>query len=131
MAQSLPAAAKRWLDGREFVTLGTIEPDGQPQLSVVWAARDGDELLFSTVRGRRKQRNLERDPRASALVFPRDDPYSYLEVRGTVTLTTDGGRELIDALSEKYEGVRPYTGDGPDAVRLVVRLTPQHVVFRG
>ena len=131
MAQSLPAAAKRWLDGREFATLATIEPEGHPQLSVMWVARDGDELLFSTVRGRRKHRNLERDPRASAVVCPRDDPYSYVEVRGTVTVTTEGGRELIDALSEKYEGKRPYTGDGPDAVRVVVRLTPQHIVFRG
>jgi PPOX class probable F420-dependent enzyme len=131
VAQSLPAAAKRWLDEREFVTLATIEPDGQPQLSVVWVARDGDELLFSTVHGRRKHRNLERDPRASVLVFPRDDPYSYLEVRGPVTMTTEAGRDLIDALSEKYEGKRPYVGDGPDAVRVVIRLTPQHVVFRG
>ncbi len=130
MSTTLPDAAKPWLDGKEFVTLATVEPDGQPQLSVVWVARDGDDLLFSTVKGRRKQRNLDRNPRATALVYPAADPYAYLEVRGVVTMSDAGGRELIDDLNEKYRGSRPYRGDRPDAVRLVIRLRPDRVVFR-
>jgi hypothetical protein len=39
-----------------------------------------------------------------------------------------GGRELIDALCQKYRGITPYPWDGPDAVRVVVRITPDKVI---
>ncbi len=40
------------------MTVATIDPDGKPQLSVVWAKHDGDDVLFSTIKGRRKYANL-------------------------------------------------------------------------
>ena len=131
MAERLPEKALPWLDQPEFATIATINPDGQPQLSVVWIARDGDDLLVSTVKGRRKHLNLERDPRATVLVYPKDAPYTYLEVRGTSTMTEEGGRELIDRLNDAYTGTGRYTGDdGTDNVRVVVRITPDKVVLR-
>lgn len=132
MSTTLPEPAKAWLAAKEFITLATVEPDGRPQLSVVWMTADGGDVLMSTVKGRRKQRNLERDARATVLLYPQDNPYSYLEVRGSVTMTEEGGRELIDELYEKYQGTPgPYPGDGPSDVRVVIRLTPEHVVYRG
>ncbi|MFJ5730870.1 pyridoxamine 5'-phosphate oxidase family protein [Streptomyces paradoxus] len=44
--------------------LATVNPDGSPQTSVVWVARDGDDLLLSSAAGRRKVTNVERDARA-------------------------------------------------------------------
>ena len=129
MTEHFPEAVLTILDAPEFATLATIQPDGQPQLSVVWCARDGDDLLISTVQGRRKYLNLVADPRATVLVYPKANPYTYVEVRGTVTLTTAGGRELIDRLNAEYTGGDRYTGDdGSDNVRVVVRLTPSKVV---
>jgi PPOX class probable F420-dependent enzyme len=131
MTQTLPDAAKAWIDAHEFATLATIEPDGRPHLSVVWIAYHGDDLLISTVEGRRKHQNLVRDPRASVLIHPREQPYSYLEVRGTTSMTREGGRELIDALAQGYTGAQRYTmDDGTDNVRVVVRLTPEKVLLR-
>lgn len=127
----IPESARQILDRPEFAVVSTIEPDGQPQSSVVWFERDGDDLLMSTVKGRRKHRNLERDPRATVLVYPKDNPYSYVELRGAVTMTEEGGRELIDRLCHAYTGADRYTGDGPDDVRVVVRLTPSKVVTLG
>lgn len=128
---SIPDLARAWLDAPEFATIATLNPDGQPQLSVVWIARDGDDLLVSTVKGRRKHLNLERDPRATVLVYPKDAPYTYLEVRGSSTMTEEGGRELIDRLNDEYTGTGRYTGDdGTDNVRVVVRITPDKVVLR-
>jgi PPOX class probable F420-dependent enzyme len=98
---------------------------------VVWLARDGDDLLMSTVKGRQKHRNLERDPRATVLVYPKANPYSYVEVRGTATMTEEGGRELIDRLNLEYTGGDRYTmDDGSDNVRVVIRLTPSKVIAR-
>lgn len=129
MTEHFPEAVLAILDAPEFATLATIQPDGQPQLSVVWFARDGDDLLISTVQGRRKYLNLVADPRATVLVYPKANPYTYVEVRGTVTLTTAGGRELIDRLNAGYTGGDRYTGDdGSDNVRVVVRLTPTKVI---
>lgn len=96
---SLSDEAKRLLDAPEFATVATIQPDGQPQLSVVWVARDHDDVLISTIRGRRKAVNLERDPRASVLIYPADSPYTYLEIRGSVTLEDDPTGSLIQALN--------------------------------
>jgi PPOX class probable F420-dependent enzyme len=115
------------VDGRNFATLATINPDGSPQTSPVWITRDGDELLLSTVVGRVKERNLRRDPRASVTVFDHDDPYNYFEARGSVTLDETDGFKLINDLSHKYTGA-DYTGDeGTDNVRVIVRLVPEKV----
>ena len=129
---AIPERARAILDNPEFAVVSTIEPDGQPQSSVVWFERDGDDLLMSTVKGRRKHANLVRDPRATVLVYPKDNPYSYVELRGTVTMTEEGGRELIDRLCRAYTGGERYTyDDGTDNVRVVVRLTPDRVVALG
>ena len=126
---TLPDRAREWLDARAFVSLATVNRDGSPHSSVHWVGRDGDDILLSTVRGRRHATNVERDPRISVLLIGAD-PYEYLEVRGTATVTEEGGRELIDDLHEKYRGSRPYPSDVPGAVRLLVRLPPEHVVFK-
>jgi PPOX class probable F420-dependent enzyme len=129
MAAALSESAKALLDSPEYATIATVEPDGQPQLSVVWVSRDGDDILVSTVAGRRKHRNLLRDPRASVLVSPRNAPWIYLEIRGNVTMTTHGGRDLIEALSRKYTDDERYSfDDGTGNVRVVVRITPVRIV---
>jgi PPOX class probable F420-dependent enzyme len=130
VSNALPDKVRDWLDRPTFVSLATIEPNGRPQVSALWVKRDGDDVLFSTVAGRRKHKNLVRDPRATALVIGPDNPYDFVEMRGRVTMTTEGGRELIDELSLKYKG-ELYTADRPDAVRVVIRLTPSRVRFRG
>jgi len=124
---SLPDAAKALFDEPNFVTVATIDPDGRPQLSIVWAKRDGEDVLFSTIKGRRKHANLVRDARATALVYPADDPYRYAEVRGSVTVTDDPAAELINELALKYTG-QPF-GDRPGELRVIVRLVPDHVVL--
>jgi PPOX class probable F420-dependent enzyme len=126
VAVTLPELARRLIDGQTFATLATVNPDGSPQSTVVWVKRDGEEILFSSIRGRRKTRNIERDPRVTLVVFDPANPYQYVEVRGTVSMTEEGGRELIDELSHKYTG-QPYTYDKPEFVRVVFRITPTHV----
>ncbi|CAL9306376.1 PPOX class F420-dependent oxidoreductase [Streptomyces sp. SudanB182_2057] len=133
MSAALSDELKSLLDTPVFVTIATIQPDGSPQLSPVWVARDGDDLLISTTVGRQKERNLRRDPRVTVLLQPFDAPYTYAEIRGTAEITTEGGQELIDELSRKYTG-KDYADFNPaskeDAQRVVVRITPRKVVGR-
>ena len=83
MADKLTDEQKALFDAKHFASIATINPDGQPQLSIVWCKVDGDDILVSTVEGRRKHLNLERDNRVSILVQPEGEPYKYVEVRGT------------------------------------------------
>ncbi|MFC4013406.1 PPOX class F420-dependent oxidoreductase [Nonomuraea purpurea] len=121
--------ARELLDAPNFATVTSLNPDGGPQSSVVWVRTDGDDVLFSTVKGRRKPLNFERDPRASLLVIDPADPYRYLEVRGRVTVTSDPSGALIEELSQKYRG-QPWE-DNPGVERLIVRISPDKVIVRG
>lgn len=130
MTATLSERTRSLLDARSFAVLASVQPDGSPQQSVVWVKRDGDDVLVSTLEGRRKHLNMVRDPRVTLLVNPPDAPYTYSEVRGTAAMTTEGGGELIQELSHKYQGT-DYTHDGPDDVRVVVRIRPTRVVEHG
>jgi PPOX class probable F420-dependent enzyme len=117
---------KGLLDGRAFAVLATVDPDGGPQTSVIWIARDGDVLIFSTLDHRRKARNLRRDPRASVTVFAADDPYRTADIRGTVELVDDPDRRLSVELTRRYLDQDP-PPDPPGSHRLIGRLTPERV----
>ncbi|MCP2257057.1 PPOX class probable F420-dependent enzyme [Streptoalloteichus tenebrarius] len=133
MATVLSERLKELLDAPTFVTLVTLQPDGSPQASPVWAKRDGDDILISTTVGRQKERNLRRDPRTTVVVQPFDDPYVYAEIRGEATLSPEGGQELIDELSVKYTGTKYAEFNpaaGTEGQRVVVRITPRKVVGR-
>ncbi|MEU7318304.1 PPOX class F420-dependent oxidoreductase [Streptomyces sp. NPDC007083] len=131
--QVLSEELKKVLDGKVFVAVATIQPDGSPQVSPVWVKRDGEDLLISTTVDRRKTRNMRRDPRVTVLVHPAEAPYTYAELRGTASLSTEGGPELIDELAHKYVG-KSYAEFNPasdqDAERVVVRVGVDKVVGR-
>ena len=75
------------------------------------------------------QEYMQRDARVSLCAYDPDDPYRYFEIRGTVTMTTEGGPELIEELSQRYQR-RPYRESNPDNIRVVCRLTPVKVFER-
>jgi PPOX class probable F420-dependent enzyme len=125
---TLTAQMRAVIDAPEFVTMATLDPDGRPRLSVVWAKTDGSDVLISTTADRRKYHDVVRDPRVSLLAFPKEQPYVYVAIDGTATATMDGGPELVQELSRRYSG-GPYTFDGPDTVRVVIRVTPSTAVF--
>lgn len=130
MTISLNTAVRKLLDDPNPAVLATVNADGSPQTSVVWACRDGDELLISTAAGRRKERNIRRDPRVSLAVYDPRDPQQYAEIRGLATVAEDPGRALAVRLAEEYEGPgagEEYLALPPEIVRVVVRISPQHV----
>jgi PPOX class probable F420-dependent enzyme len=129
MGIPLSEAALRLVDGKNYAVLATVNPDGSPQTSVVWVGRDGDDLLFSTVEGRVKHRNMLRDPRVSLTVIESSDPENYVELRGRVSMTPDVGRRVDTQLSWKYDGKDPGE-DLPGAIRVVVRMVVERATGR-
>jgi PPOX class probable F420-dependent enzyme len=121
MAMALSEATIRLLDGKNYAVVATINRDGSPQTSVIWVGRDGNDVVFSTVEGRLKHRNMVRDPRVSISVIDSADAENYVELRGRASISPDVGRQLDTQLSFKYDGKAPGP-DRPGAVRVVVRV---------
>jgi PPOX class probable F420-dependent enzyme len=121
MGIPLSEASLRLVEGKNYAVLATVNPDGSPQTSVVWIGYDDGDLIFSTVQGRVKHRNMVRDPRVSVTVIDSADPENYVELRGQVSMTPDVGRRVDTELSWKYDGKDP-GADRPGAVRVVARM---------
>jgi PPOX class probable F420-dependent enzyme len=126
MAVTFDDATRRLLDGKNFATVATLNPDGGPHSSVVWFIRDGDAILFSTISTRKKARNLARDPRISVTVFELENPYNSVEIRGSAELLDDPEKALPMRLSHRYLGIDP-PAESDEQTRLIVRVTAQKV----
>jgi len=108
------------------VTLGTVDPDGRPQLTEVWFLAEDDEVKLSLNTSRQKVRNLQRDPRCSALLLDLANPYRYVELRGDAVITPDDDYAFADRIGEKY-GADLRENDRPGETRVVVTIRPARV----
>jgi PPOX class probable F420-dependent enzyme len=63
-------------------------PDGQPQMSIVWADYDGQYVLINTTLERQKGKNMVANPRVNVLIIDPSNGARFLEVRGEVTEIT-------------------------------------------
>jgi PPOX class probable F420-dependent enzyme len=104
---TLPAELRDLIESGPLTHLSTINPDGSPQVSVIWIGLDGDDIVSGHMSHYAKLRNIERDPRV-VLSFdgPRDpgvvlNPYAVLKARATVE-PSDEAWDLLDRLTKVY-----------------------------
>lgn len=117
---------------KAFGSLGTIMPDGSPQVTPVWVDREGETVLVNTAKGRQKDKNIQRDPRVALTLIDPDNPYRYLEIRGRVVEATENGaKDHIDKMAKKYLGVDKYPYAQPGEQRLLLRIRPERVSSMG
>ena len=129
MTASMNDAVRRLLDEPNHAVLGTVNRDGSPQTSVVWVGRDGDDVLISTAAGRRKDRNMRRDPRVSLLVHALPGAageVTYAVISGTVEFTDDPDGSFHQVMYDLHMGGSTPPPE-PGAVRLIARLSTQHI----
>jgi PPOX class probable F420-dependent enzyme len=121
--------AGRILSGPHLAILSTINQDGSPQASVIFVKPDGGDLLFSTIKGRRKTVNMQRDGRVSLLVHSlpsADGEFTYAVLSGPVELTDDPENAFHQVMYDLHMGGAPAPAE-PGAERLVVRLRTERV----
>jgi PPOX class probable F420-dependent enzyme len=122
---AIPASHRDLLDG-QFATLGTVGPDGRPQLSEVWFLADGDQVSISLNDSRQKTKNLQANPAASVFLLDLAVPYRYLEIRGDAEITPDDDYAFADRVGAKYDSdLRAH--DQPGQSRVIVTINPTRV----
>jgi PPOX class probable F420-dependent enzyme len=104
----------------------TTNPDGSPQVSVVWVIAQDDEILFGTDASSQKAKNLSRDDR---IVLSIEDEernergyQRHLVIRGRARVEAGPNPALMDRLATKYTGLRRHP--------LALRDSPTSVVVR-
>jgi len=130
----LPEAFKDLLadETRAFVYLGTIMPDGSPQVTPVWFNTDGTHILINSAVGRVKDRNMRARPQVALVVADPKNPYRYVQVRGRVVeITREGADAHIDTLSAKYTGALKYGGRRPGEKRVIYKILTDKVTSMG
>ncbi len=105
---SLPDSARAVLESDALAHLVTIEPDGRPQISIVWVGLDGDEIVCAHLPEHRKIRNIRRDPRVALSIETANRNQiglnEYLVVHGHARVTEGGAPELLGELAHTYLG---------------------------
>lgn len=94
------------LEGPNFAHLATLGPDGEPHSVPVWAAMEGDRVVFFTQPSSQKAKNVERDARVAISVVDFEQPYRGGWVRGRVVATREGeaALEVMDRMAQQYTG---------------------------
>lgn len=132
MSESIPEAAHHLLDDTNFAHVVTLMPDGSPQTTPVWVAREDGVAVFNTEKGRTKYRNLVRDPRVALSIHNKDTPsppHEWLQIRGRAQLQDDTENAHIHMLSRKYTG-HDYPNLGAGQQRVIVRIVADKVSHR-
>ena len=124
--------ARAALTSGHLAHLVTLNPDGSPQVTIVWVGLEGEEIVSGHLGMRQKLANVRRDPRVVvSLVTGGRDPSGldeYLVVHGTAGFTEGGAPELLQRLAEVYigPGVKfPPMEDPPPGY--VLHITPMRV----
>jgi PPOX class probable F420-dependent enzyme len=105
---SLPDSARALLESAAVAHLVTLNPDGSPQVTIVWAGLDGDEIVIGHLPEHRKLRNIRNDSRvALSIETPERNPTGlneYLVIYGTARVTEGGAAQLLQELAHTYLG---------------------------
>jgi hypothetical protein len=54
MSSAIPEKYRDLFSKRAFASLGTLMPDGRPQVTPVWCDLEGDLVIFNSAKGRQK-----------------------------------------------------------------------------
>jgi PPOX class probable F420-dependent enzyme len=132
MAATIPDKFLDLFQKKAFANLATLMPDGTPQVTPVWVDYDGNHVIVNSARGRQKDKNMQRNAKVALSILDPDNPYRYLEIRGTVDAITEQGADAhIDKMAKKYMGKDTYPWRRPEEVRVLYKILPTKTTQMG
>jgi PPOX class probable F420-dependent enzyme len=129
MPMQIPQTVRDVIEKGPFVHLTTLNPNGSPQVTVVWAGIEGEEFVMGHLAMHQKVKNIRHDPRV-ALSFlgynTTQGMREYVVVYGNARVTQGGAVPLLQRLAPIYLG--PGAEYPPASMRniggYVTRVTP-------
>ncbi len=104
----LPGSARSFIESGPLAHLVTLNPDGTPQMTVVWVGLEGDRVVIGHVPNHRKLQNIRRDARVAlsmqATTLSDFGLIEYLVLYGRAQVEEGGGPELLQRLAHTYLG---------------------------
>lgn len=128
MSKSIPSGFRDLFQKRAYASLGTLRPDGSPQVTPVWCDVEGDCVLINTAKDRHQDKNIRHDARVGVIITDPENPYRYLEIRGRAVEVT--GRDVVahlDAMAKKYLGIESYIWKQPGEIRVLYRIEAERI----
>jgi PPOX class probable F420-dependent enzyme len=129
---AIPDQYKDLLQKKAFAHLATVMKDGSPQVTPIWFDYDGTHVRINSAKGRWKDRNMRNRPKVALSIPDPDNPYRYMQIRGTVTEVTENGADAhIDSLAKKYLGQDKYPYRQPGEERVIYKIAVERVNTQG
>jgi PPOX class probable F420-dependent enzyme len=129
---SIPNSHRDLLERPILVSLATVQPDGQPQVTPVWADLHDGHVRINTAAGRQKHRNLLTRKQATVMAVDPDNGQRYIEIRGEVAgISEADGDAVIDKLAKDYLGAENYPYRRADEQRVTFLIKPTRVLVGG
>ena len=132
----LPDSIVKFIATGPLAHVVTIDPSGDPQVSVAWVGVEDGEVVIGTMGDQAKLRNLRANPRiAMSFAAPGRTDYQldkYLVLRGRARVTEGGAAALLQRLAWIYIGPGVYFPPMPDPPPgYVIRMTVEKIAGIG
>jgi PPOX class probable F420-dependent enzyme len=124
---AIPSFARPLLEGTPIAFMTTMRPDGRMSTTPVSLLFDGTHVRISTVKSRRKYRNLLADDRITVCVVQPDNLNRYVEIRGRAVVEPDEDRSFINRIARQYMDADEYPFDRPGDERVVITVIAERV----
>jgi PPOX class probable F420-dependent enzyme len=129
---AIPDQYKDLLQKKAFAHLATVMKDGSPQVTPIWFDYDGTHVRINSAKGRWKDKNMRNRPKVALSIPDPDNPYRYMQIRGTVTEVTENGADAhIDSLAKKYLGQDKYPYRQAGEERVIYKIAVERVNTQG
>ncbi len=104
----IPAEIKTLIQSGCPAHLVTLNPDGSPQITLVWLGIEGDELVAAHLPKNQKVKNILRDARVAVSLQANTKSNmnltEYAVLYGEAYISEGGAAELLQKLAEVYIG---------------------------
>ncbi len=133
MSAAIPDSLKDLLERPIVVAFATSNPDGQPQVTPVWASLEGEQVWINSAVGRRKDLNVRANPKVTVLALDPENAFHWAEIRGQVVDFVEGDAAVahINKLSGIYAGNEDYYAFNPEGkgkeTRVIYKIQPTRV----
>jgi len=111
MSAAIPDNYLDLFQKKAFGSFTTLSADGSPHTTPVWVDYQNGDIWVNSAVGRRKDRDVKRDPR--------------------VAIAEKGATEHIDKMAKKYLGQDKYPYAQPGEKRVLYKIKPEHVHTMG